>query len=46
MMEKCSTDQHKDGIDSQEQFMARVHEKLGYWVLPRVLDDIALEDTP
>ena len=36
----------KDESDAQEQFMARVHEKLGSWVLPRELEDIGLKITP
>ena len=36
----------KNGSDAREQFMARVHERLGSWVLPRELDDIGLENTP
>ena len=30
----------KDGLASWEQFMTRVHEKLGPQVLPRELEDI------
>ena len=54
-MDKCSTVQHvghipdklldKDGSDAQEQFMARVCEKMGFLVLPRELEDIGLENT-
>ena len=36
----------KDGSDAQEQFMARVYERLGSWVLPRELNNIGLENTP
>ena len=36
----------KDGSDVQEQFMARVYEMLGSWVLPRELEDIRLAITP
>ena len=36
----------RDGSDAQEQFMARVHERLGSCVLPRELEDLGLEDTP
>ena len=36
----------KDRSDAQEQFMARVYERLGSWVLPRELEDIGLESTP
>ena len=35
----------KDGSDAWEQFIARVYEKLGSWVLPRELEDIGLENT-
>ena len=33
----------KDGLDVQDQFMARVYERLGSQVLPRELEDIGLE---
>ena len=36
----------KDGSDAQEQFMARVYDRLGSHVLPRELEDLGLEDTP
>ena len=36
----------KDGSDTSEQFMARVHENLGSWILPRELEDIEQENTP
>ena len=36
----------RDGSDAQEQFMSRVLERLGSCVLPRVLEDLGLEDTP
>ena len=36
----------KDRSDTQEQFMDRVYEMLGSWVLPRALEDIGLENTP
>ena len=36
----------KNGSDAQEQFMARVYEKLGSRVLPSELEDIGLEHTP
>ena len=36
----------KDMIDTLEQCMARAHEKLVSWVLPRELEDIGLENTP
>ena len=36
----------KDGSDAQEQFIARVYEKLGSWVLSRELEDIGLEIIP
>ena len=36
----------KDGTDAQEQFIARVYEKLGSQVLQRELEDIGLENTP
>ena len=56
-MDKFSTDQHidhltpdelsdKDRPDAQEQFMTRVCERLGVWILPRELEDIGLENTP
>ena len=32
--------------DSQEQFMTRVHEKLGSWVLLRELEDTGLKNIP
>ena len=35
----------KDEIDASEQFMARVYERLGSWVLPRDLEDIGQENT-
>ena len=35
-----------DRTDAQEQFIARVCEKLVSWVLPRELEDIRLECTP
>ena len=35
----------KDGSDVQEQFMARVYEKIGSQVLPRELEDTELENT-
>ena len=35
----------KDGSDAQEQFMARVFERLGSWVIPRENEDIRLENT-
>ena len=36
----------KDGSDAQDQFMARVYERLWSLVLPRGLEDKALENTP
>ena len=36
----------RDRSDAQEQFMARVHERLGSYILPRELEDLGLEDTP
>ena len=36
----------KDGLDAQHQFMARVCERLGFWILPRELEDIGLKNTP
>ena len=36
----------KDETDVQEQFVTRVYERLGSWVLPRKLEDIGLENTP
>ena len=36
----------KDRSDTQEQFMARVHKRLGSHVLSRDLDGLGLEDTP
>ena len=36
----------KDRSDAQEQFMARVHEKLVSLVQPRELEDVGLENTP
>ena len=36
----------KDGSDAQEQFMGRVYERVGSWVLPRELEGIGLENTP
>ena len=33
-------------INAQEQFMVRVHKKLGSWVLPREMEDIGLDKTP
>ena len=35
----------KGRSDDQEQFMGRVHERLGSYVLPRELEDIGLENT-
>ena len=35
----------EDGLDVQEQYMARVYKKWGSWFLPRELDDIGLEMT-
>ena len=49
-MNKCSLDQHtnqdQEGSTTHEQFMTRVHEILGSWVLTTDLGDIANEDTP
>ena len=36
----------RDGSDAQEQFMARVYDRLGSSVLPRELEDLGLENTP
>ena len=36
----------KDESEAQEQFMARVYEKLRSLVLPKDLEDIGLENTP
>ena len=36
----------KDGSNAQEQFIARVHEKLGSRVLPREFKDIQIEIMP
>ena len=36
----------KDGPDAQEQFMARVHDRLGSHVLSRDLEGLRLEDSP
>ena len=36
----------KDGLDAWEQLMARVHEKLGSWVIPWELKDIRQETAP
>ena len=36
----------RNGWDTQDEFMARVYEKLGFQVLPRELKDIGLENTP
>ena len=35
----------KDWSDAQDQFMASLHEKLESWFLPRVLENIGLENT-
>ena len=35
----------KDGSNAWEQFMARVHEKLGSLIIPRELEDLALQNT-
>ena len=35
----------KDGKEAQDQFMARVHDRLGSQVLPRSLADIGHENT-
>ena len=37
---------NKDRLDAQEQFMAKVYEKLESRVLPRELVDLGLENTP
>ena len=36
----------RDGSDTWDQFMARVHERLGSHVLPKDLEDVGLENTP
>ena len=36
----------KDGLDTEEQFVARVHDRLGSHALPRKMEDLGLEDTP
>ena len=36
----------RDRPNAQEEYMARVYEKLGSQVLPRQLEDIGLEKTP
>ena len=36
----------KDSWDAWEQFMARVHEKLGSQVIPKELENTGLESTP
>ena len=36
----------KDGSDAQEQFMARVYERLRSCVLTRELEDVGLENAP
>ena len=36
----------KDWSDAQEQFMARVYERLGSCVLPRELEDLGLGNIP
>ena len=36
----------KNGSDAPDQFMTRVNEKLGSWVLPRKLKDMGLENIP
>ena len=35
----------KEGKEAQDQFMARVYERLGSWVLPRDMADMGLENT-
>ena len=35
-----------NGSDAQEHFMVKVHERLGFCVLPRELENLGLEDTP
>ena len=36
----------RDWSDAQEQFMARVYERLGSWVVPSELEDVGLGNTP
>ena len=36
----------RDGSITREQLMARVYDRLGYWVLPIELEDVRLENTP
>ena len=36
----------RDESNAQDQLMAGVYEKLAFWVLPRELEDLGLENTP